>query len=251
MQTKGFIVTITAALILVCAFYLSFSFVTNHYESEAQRIALKKAGIKSPDTSNDKYRNAYNEYISGIEKKKVYLGYTYQEVREKQLGLGLDLKGGMNVTLQISVPDILRALSGDNKDPKFNKAIETIASQAQQEDFVGAFCKEYKRIAPEGNLAQVFRSMEKVKDKPDATDAQVEAFLKEEVDGTPTKSSARVSTNSESWPRTSKNFKAPAAFCSNSRALRSLSACANCFREPQTWSSTPPIPAIAATRTRA
>ena len=115
MQTKGFIRVITIALILICAFYLSFTFVSNHYQGIAEQKALKVAGLKSPDTSNDVYRNALNNYLDSIGKEKVYLGYyTFQQVREKELGLGLDLKGGMNVTLQISVPDILRALSGDN-----------------------------------------------------------------------------------------------------------------------------------------
>ena len=168
MQTKGFIVTIATALVLICVFYLSFSFV-------------KKAGIKSVDMSNDAYRKAYNEYINGIEKKKVYLGYTYQEVREKQLGLGLDLKGGMNVTLQISVPDILKVLSSNNQDKKFNKAIEMV--NPSSENFVGDFCRNYKQLAPEGNLVQIFRKrVQKIQDNPNANDAQVESYLKEEVD---------------------------------------------------------------------
>ena len=181
MQTKGFIVTIATALVLICVFYLSFSFVTNHYESIAEQTAMKKAGIKSVDMSNDTYRKAYNEYISGIEKKKVYLGYTYQEVREKQLGLGLDLKGGMNVTLQISVPDILKVLSSNNQDKKFNKAIEMV--DPSSENFVGDFCRNYKQLAPEGNLVQIFRKrVQKIQDNPNANDAQVESYLKEEVD---------------------------------------------------------------------
>ena len=181
MQTKGFIVTIATALVLICIFYLSFSFVTSHYEGEAQATALKAAKITSPDMSNDTYRKAYNNYISGIEKKKVYLGYTYQEVREKQLGLGLDLKGGMNVTLQISVPDILKVLSGNNQDKKFNDAIAKV--DPSSENFVGDFCKNYKQMAPEGSLVQIFRNrVQKIKDNPQANDAEVESYLKEEVD---------------------------------------------------------------------
>ncbi len=181
MQTKGFIVTIATALVLICIFYLSFSFVTSSYEGEAQTTALKAAKITSPDMSNDTYRKAYNDYISGIEKKKVWLGYTYQEVREKQLGLGLDLKGGMNVTLQISVPDILKVLSGNNQDKKFNDAIAKV--DPSSENFVGDFCKNYKQLAPEGSLVQIFRNrVQKIKDNPQANDAEVESYLKEEVD---------------------------------------------------------------------
>ncbi len=183
MQTKGFIRVITVLLILICAFYLSFSFVTYHYDSIAEQKALAAAGIKSADTSNDKYRTAYNEYIDSIAKQKVYLGYTFQEVREKELGLGLDLKGGMNVTLQISVPDILRALSNENPDKKFNQAIANVEhNRSAQDDFVASFCAEYKKLAPEGSLAQIFRNVEQVKAKPGASDAEVEKILSKEVD---------------------------------------------------------------------
>ncbi len=74
-------------------------------------------------------------YLDSIGNEKVYLGYTYNEAREKQIGLGLDLKGGMNVTLQISVPDILRTLSKENPDPKFNQAIAN-AEKSKAKDFV-------------------------------------------------------------------------------------------------------------------
>jgi len=183
MQTKGFIRVLTVALLLICAFYLSFTFVSNHYQGIAEKKALAAAGIKSADTSNDKYKAALNECLDSLANEKVYLGYyTFQQVREKELGLGLDLKGGMNVTLQISVPDILRALANNNPDKKFNQAIDNVMkSQAAQDDFVGSFCKEYKKLAPEGNLAQIFRNIERVKEKPNATDAEVQNILKEEV----------------------------------------------------------------------
>ena len=191
MQTKGFIRVLTYALILICLFYLGFTVVSNHYQKEAEQKALAVAGIKSADTSNEKYKAALNEYLDSIANKKVYpilmskffnMGYTFQEVREKELGLGLDLKGGMNVTLQISVPDILRALANNNPDKKFNQAIENVSkNQTAQDDFVGSFCKEYKKLAPEGNLAQIFRGIERIKEKPNANDREVESILKDEV----------------------------------------------------------------------
>jgi SecD/SecF fusion protein len=170
-------------LILICLFYLSFTVVSNHYQNKAEQKALAAAGIKSADTSNDVYKTALNEYLDSLANEKVYLGYyTFQQVREKELGLGLDLKGGMNVTLQISVPDILRALANNNPDKKFNQAIDNVSNnQTAQEDFVGSFCKEYKKLAPEGNLAQIFRSIERVKEKPNATDAEVQSILNDEV----------------------------------------------------------------------
>ena len=185
MQTKGFIRVLTIALLLICAFYLSFTFVSNHYQNVAEKKALAAAGIKSADTSNAKYKAALNECLDSLANEKVYLGYyTFQQVREKELGLGLDLKGGMNVTLQISVPDILRALANNNPDKKFNQAIDNVMSnQTAQDDFVGSFCKEYKKLAPEGNLAQIFRNIERIKEKPNANDAEVQNILKDEVNG--------------------------------------------------------------------
>ena len=184
MQTKGFIRVITWLLVLICAFYLSFTFVSNKYQNDAERAALLKAGLTAPDTANETYRNALNGYLDSLANEKVYLGYyTFQQVREKELGLGLDLKGGMNVTLQISVPDILRALADYNPDPKFNEAIDNVQkNRTAQDDYVASFCAEYKRLAPEGNLAQIFRKVEKVREKPDATASQVESILKEEVE---------------------------------------------------------------------
>ena len=120
MQSKGFIRVLTVLLVLVCVFYLSFSFVTNSIEKDAAAFAA----TKNSDENSQAYKDAYKMYLDSIGKEKVYLGYTYNEAREKQIGLGLDLKGGMNVTLQISVPDILRALSKENPDPKFNEAIK-------------------------------------------------------------------------------------------------------------------------------
>ncbi|MBR5686297.1 MAG: protein translocase subunit SecDF, partial [Muribaculaceae bacterium] len=184
MQTKGFIRILTYALLLICAFYLSFTFVSNHYQNKAEQKALAAAGIKSADTSNKTYLTALNAYLDSIAQKKVYplFGYTFQEVREKELGLGLDLKGGMNVTLQISVPDILRALANNNPDKKFNEAIDNVSkNETAQDDFVGSFCKEYKKLAPEGNLAQIFRNIDRIKEKPNVSEAEVQNILKDEV----------------------------------------------------------------------
>jgi SecD/SecF fusion protein len=183
MQTKGFIRVLTIALLLICAFYLSFTFVSNHYQNKAEQKALAAAGIKATDTSNEKYKTALNDCLDSLANEKVYLGYyTFQQVREKELGLGLDLKGGMNVTLQISVPDILRALANNNPDKKFNQAIDNVSkNRTAQDDFVGSFCKEYKKLAPEGNLAQIFRNVERIKEKPNVSENEVESILKDEV----------------------------------------------------------------------
>ena len=179
MQSKGFIRVLAVLLVLVCAFYLSFSFVTSHFEGLAKEFAQSKANTE--DVSDATYKTYYNAYIDSIAKEKVYLGYyTFQQAREMEVGLGLDLKGGMNVTLQISVPDILKALANQNPDAKFNRAIAiTDSLHRDEKDFVAAFCREYAKIAPEGNLAQIFRNVEKV--QSGSTNSQVEAILKDEV----------------------------------------------------------------------
>lgn len=174
MQSKGFIRVLTILLALVCVFYLSFSFVTGNIEDDAAAYASKV----EKDVNSQKYKDAYKMYLDSIGNEKVYLGYTYNEAREKQIGLGLDLKGGMNVTLQISVPDILRTLSKENPDPKFNQAIAN-AEKSKAKDFVAAFCAEYEQLAPGAQLAQIFRSIERV--KPGDSNEAVEKVLKEEV----------------------------------------------------------------------
>lgn len=174
MQSKGFIRVLTVLLILVCVFYMSFTFVTSSIEKDAAAYAAKV----DPNVDSQKYKDTYKMYLDSIGNEKVYLGYTYNEAREKQIGLGLDLKGGMNVTLQISVPDILRTLSKENPDPKFNEAI-ALADKSKDKDFVARFCAEYERLAPGGSLAQIFRSIERV--NPGASNAEVEQILKEEV----------------------------------------------------------------------
>ena len=174
MQSKGFIRVLTVLLVLVCVFYMSFTFVTSSIEKDAAAYAAKV----DPNVDSQKYKDTYKTYLDSIKNEKVYLGYTYNEAREKQIGLGLDLKGGMNVTLQISVPDILRTLSKENPDPKFNEAI-ALADKSKDKDFVARFRAEYERLAPGGSLAQIFRSIERV--NPGASNAEVEQILKEEV----------------------------------------------------------------------
>lgn len=174
MQSKGFIRVLTVLLILVCVFYMSFTFVTSSIEKDAAAYAAKV----DTNVDSQKYKDTYKMYLDSIGNEKVYLGYTYNEAREKQIGLGLDLKGGMNVTLQISVPDILRTLSKENPDPKFNEAI-ALADKGKDKDFVARFRAEYERLAPGGSLAQIFRSIERV--NPGASNAEVEQILKEEV----------------------------------------------------------------------
>lgn len=108
MQNKGFIRVVAVLLTLICLFYLSFSVVTAIYNNKAKEYA---AGDEAK----------YKHYIDSISTEKVYWWYyTYQQCREMEIGLGLDLKGGMNVTLQISVADVLKSLSNNNPDPNLS-----------------------------------------------------------------------------------------------------------------------------------
>lgn len=182
MQTKGFILTIATALVLICIFYLSFSFVANKYENQAVAAAMKaNGGVK--DEGSQKYKDAYNTFISKIEEKKnVWLGYNYKEVREKQLGLGLDLKGGMNVTLEIKVPNVLKALAGikkDGQDKNFDKALKEVNEESA--NFVAEFCKRYN--ATGSNVKNLFkRRVQQIQDNPNATDQEVQKYIEQEVD---------------------------------------------------------------------
>ena len=160
-------------LALVCAFYLSFSFVTRHYDKKAQEYAN---GEKSKEYV----------YLDSIASQKVWFGYTLKECREKEINLGLDLKGGMNVTMEVSVPDILNALSGYNTSENFTKAMAAAKEKQKnsQTDFVTLFVESYKEQDPNAQLASVFSTFE-FKDKVtlNSTNAEVEKVLREEVDG--------------------------------------------------------------------
>jgi SecD/SecF fusion protein len=118
MQNKGLIRLFAISLTLVCIFYLSFTVVTNMYNKKAKVYA---AGDPLKEFN----------YIDSIGSEKVWLGYTLKECRDKEINLGLDLKGGMNVTLEVSVADIIRSLSDFNGSPNFNQALN-LATERQK-----------------------------------------------------------------------------------------------------------------------
>ena len=173
MQNKGIVRTLAVLLFLVCAFYLSFSIVVNHYEKKATEYA---AGDQTKELL----------YLDSIAPKKVWFGYTLKECREKEINLGLDLKGGMNVTMEVSVPDILRALSGYNTSENFNRAM-ALAQEKQKssgDDFVTLFLASFREIDPNAKLASIFATFE-LKDKvtTSSTNEEVERVIREEVEG--------------------------------------------------------------------
>jgi len=174
MQNKGLVRLFAIALTLVCLFYLSFSFVTGTYNKKAKEYA-----------AGDKLKE-YN-YLDSIASEKVWLGYTLKECREKEINLGLDLKGGMNVTLEVSVPDIIRSLSDFNTNATFNQALVE-ATKLQQTNsqipYLDLFVKTYTKLDPNAKLATIFSTFE-LKDKISLTTSNddVVKVLRTEVDG--------------------------------------------------------------------
>ncbi|MCI6823616.1 MAG: protein translocase subunit SecDF [Bacteroidales bacterium] len=172
MQNKGFVKVIAVLLTLICLFYLSFSAVTSHYEKKAAEL-----------TAQGKDGSAY---LDSMRNEKVFLNWkTLKECEELQIGLGLDLKGGMNVILEVSVPDVVKSLAGESaSEPAFAKALADAREQAKKEsaDFVDIFVSVYQKQNGENRLGGVFAS--KLKEKNisyNSTDNEVKKVLAEEV----------------------------------------------------------------------
>ncbi len=172
MQNKGFVKVFAVLLTLVCVFYLSFSFVTRHYTNKAKEIA-------NGDTKVEQ------DYLDSLSNEKVWLGnWTLKDCREMEISLGLDLKGGMNVILEVSVPDVIKALADNKPDEAFNNALATAAKQAinSQDDVITLFVREYHKVAPDAKLSELFATQQ-LKDKVNqkSSDAEVEKVLRAEV----------------------------------------------------------------------
>ena len=169
MQNKGIVKVIAVLLMLVCCFYLSFSFVTRHYESKAAAMG-EEAGA---------------EYLDSINNEKVYMGvYSLKQCREMEIGLGLDLKGGMNVILEVSVPDVVDVLADHKQDAAYKKAMELAKKEEEtsQNDFISLFIKYWKQEGNGRPLAAIFATQQmKGKVSTQSSDSEVEAALRTEV----------------------------------------------------------------------
>ena len=169
MQNKGIVKFVAIVLILVCCFYLSFSFVTKHYESKAAAMG-EEAG---------------QEYLDSIMNEKVYCGvYSFKQCREMEIGLGLDLKGGMNVILEVSVPDVIDVLADHKTDEAYRKSMEQAKKEEEtsQDDFISLFVKYWKQNSNGRPLAAVFATQQmKGKVSTQSSDADVETALRAEV----------------------------------------------------------------------
>ena len=169
MQNKGLVKFIALVLILVCCFYLSFSFVTRYHENKAAAMS-EEAG---------------QEYLDSIMNEKVYCGiYSFKQCREMEIGLGLDLKGGMNVILEVSVPDVVDVLADHKTDAAYKKSMEEAKKEEEtsQNDFISLFIKYWKQNSNGRPLAAVFATQQmKGKVSTNSTDAEVERALRAEV----------------------------------------------------------------------
>ena len=166
MQNKGIVIVTAILLTLASIFYLSFSVATSYYDAQAAKI--------SDSIAAQNYKDSVK-----------YLGvYSYQNCQETQIGLGLDLKGGMNVILQISVPDVVEVLADHKTDAAFVKSMKEAKKEEEtsQSDFISLFIKAYQRNAPGHRLAEIFATQQlKGKVTTQSTDKEVEAALRAEV----------------------------------------------------------------------
>jgi SecD/SecF fusion protein len=201
MQSKGLIKFFLVLLLLVCAWQFIFYFPTNKVEKQAEASALKVASMASPETREAAMRKERIRYIDSMTSEKILklplLGeYTYLDCKSRQLALGLDLKGGMSVLLQVDLKDFLTALSGKSEDKNFKAALEN-ASKAQtqsQGDYISLFVQEYKKLAGDGKLASVFGRGEAVKGllTPESTDAQVQEVMRRKANETVKETETRL-----------------------------------------------------------
>jgi SecD/SecF fusion protein len=214
MQNKGAIKIFAILLALACIFYLSFTWVTRGVENDAKEFAESISTSPAITSAAKAYasNNATKElfyidsvktktvdrYLDSVKKQPVYdllvASYTYEECKKREINLGLDLRGGMNVTLEISVADILKNLSNNNPDAAFNKSIADASAKLGKEnndDFLTLFEKTYKSNSPNGRLAPLFQTIE-LKGKVDFNSSNdvVMAFIRKTVDEAITNSEA-------------------------------------------------------------
>ncbi len=157
MNSKGSLGSIVAGviaifLVIICVFYLSFTWKGAQIEEQGEAYATMVAG---EDDTTDAYTSAYKHYMDSVAQEPVYLGYTYNEVQRWGVGLGLDLKGGMNVTLQVNMCDMLKSMAGDDNNATLRRAVmatDSIAAAAPETDYVETFISQYSAISGNPNV---------------------------------------------------------------------------------------------------
>jgi SecD/SecF fusion protein len=177
MQAKGFIKFVAVLCFLASIWMLSFTFVTRHVEKQAREAATDSNGIV------DEAKEA--ELLQAKRNEKVWLGFTYKECKDKELSLGLDLKGGMNVTMEISIPDVLKALSNQSTDQTFVKALEQaqIKQKSSTADFITLFEESWNEIEQGARMSRVFGTYDlRDRIKPESTNSDVINELRKEAE---------------------------------------------------------------------
>ena len=196
MQSKGAIRFVAILLLLASLWQLSFTLVANRQEKNAEKYAEAKAQAAMNSTAFGKVAEAdkafyldsirkdeNRRYIDSISSEKIYLGYTFKEVQAKAINLGLDLKGGMNVMLQVQLEDLVKALAGDNNAPEFTNALALAKERSidSRNDFITLFAEAWEETSNGMPLAQIFGTYE-MRDKisPESTDAEVIEVIRAE-----------------------------------------------------------------------
>ncbi len=177
MQSKGAIKLLAVLLALACVYQLSFSFKTKNIERKAAEYAAQY------DEAEQASREQF--YLDSILNEKVYLGATYKECKEREINLGLDLKGGMNVMLEIQVEDVVKSLAGSSQnDPEFIEAmaVANAALKAGTNDYIGDFARAYNEISGGKPLATIFVSPDRKDIAPNSSNDEVIKVLKQETD---------------------------------------------------------------------
>ena len=196
MQNKGFIRVVAICFILACFWQLSFSLVSSIYAGKADKAADKvvervkesAAFAQVPDVDKAFYLDSIRKiesrrYTDSISSKVIYFGNTYKQVQNKEINLGLDLKGGMNVMLQVQLEDLVKALAGDNRTPEFEKAVALAKQRSvnSQSDFITLFGEAWKEVGGGQRLSSMFGTIDMAgRINPETSDEQVLTVLKEE-----------------------------------------------------------------------
>ena len=198
MQSKGAIRLVAILLAIACFWQLAFTLVTNIQEKKAEKYAEKAAVAAMKTAAYDRIPEAEKAYYldsirktqsrwytDSISSKPVYFGYKFKDVKSKEINLGLDLKGGMNVMLQVQLEDLVKALAGDNQTPEFNRAIALAKERSvnSQSDFITLFGEAWNEVSGGQRLAQIFGTYE-MRDqiKPESTDAEVLNVIRNEAE---------------------------------------------------------------------
>ncbi len=191
MQSKGKLGSVVAGviaifLVLVCLFYLSFTYISNKYESQAAAYAIQESG----DNDDAAYNQAYKHYMDSLGEQKVYMGYyTLNDVRKWGVGLGLDLKGGMNVILQVDMPDMLRSMKSGDTDSVFEAALNganKMVASHQSDDFVSSFINLYRQAKPQADFSVIFQDVITAGQSDDAVRTALKSQVKDRVDNSAT-----------------------------------------------------------------